>query len=958
MSTSDRTPLFPQVPAYVEDPNHGMELQDVARHDTLLSPAGNASNSQVHVPIPSDLAEAAGLNLDSTTEENVYEMAHLTYTPISTDPQEFNEKHHLRPKQFKYPRQTEILVGITVYSEPKHLLRRTLQSIVHNLLYLNIRPDSRIWGKGSWTKVVVCILIDGIESVDPGVLDVLTSIGLYQNGLCRKTTEQGEEVTGHLFEFTSQLATHLGCETYTDGDGKTSNMKFPVQLMLLMKASNCGKLNSYRWLYNGFAKVLNPNITVYLDVGTKLGKRALFKLWKEFDLEPMLAAACGEISCSLGGNWLNILNPIVAAQNFEYKVGFQLDRTLESATGFLSLLPGACSAYRYVGSAGKPLEDMLLGDPTWIQGHNRDRSSLSPVNLNRHLADDRVICFRIISKPNTHWLLKYVPVTATTDIPMTTTDFINQRRRWLNGAFFSTIYVLKRCGHLWRSDHSRMRKLAFFIPLLHSVLALVLAWFSLAAFLLSTFTINSISGDPPKDAPTDGFPFGKATPIVNAVIQIVYLATVLFQFILALGSRPRNHRISYNISFAIFGLIQAYLIMNLIYLVKRVADYKADDTGSSNYAYIGDFYADIGQVTIIVAAFSVFGVYILSALLALDPWHLFTSFAQFLFISSSYVNILNIYAFSNTHDVSWGRKGRHEDTEAGQRQEGPRPATIERRFTFSGQDPNIRSAATQRDETPEARNKEYQEALARATAEDEAVSREKKRPQVVAVADAMMEFRTILLALYIFSNIFVCLIVLNDSLKILWWLGDSYWHKVWFFRIWLWANSISFLISNFQAVLDGLNPYSTITAKDHRSILDLYMKAAKSPGDAGLGTVLADYAGDYYGATTLMVGDAVFIAGRRSTNQHFAAHHVPTYSYFFDTTTAVLSAQEYGAAHFQEIPFVFANTQGVGWDANPFPAGHHEPYHRLAETMSRMWISFATTHCPNFHKRTSTIPDA
>ncbi|KAM5526289.1 chitin synthase 3 [Fusarium oxysporum f. sp. phaseoli] len=241
-------------------------------------------------------------------------------------------------------------------------------------------------------------------------------------------------------------------------------MKFPVQLMLLMKASDCGKLNSYRWLYNGFARVLDRNMTVNLDVGTKLGKQALFMLWKEFDLEPMLAAACGEISCSLGGNWLNLLNPSVAAQNVEYKVRFQLDRTFKSATGFLSLRSGACSAYRYVGSSGKPLEDMLLGDPTWIQGHNCDRPALSPVNINRHLADDRVICFRIISKPNTQWLLKYVPVTATTDIPMTTTDFINQRRRWLNGAFFSTIYVLKRCGHLWRSDHTIKRKVAFFIP--------------------------------------------------------------------------------------------------------------------------------------------------------------------------------------------------------------------------------------------------------------------------------------------------------------------------------------------------------------------------------------------------------------------------------------------------------------------------------------------------------------
>lgn len=36
---------------------------------------------------------------------------------------------------------------------------------------------------------------------------------------------------------------------------------------------------------------------------------------------------------------------------------------------------------------------------------------------------------------------------------------------------------------------------------------------------------------------------------------------------------------------------------------------------------------------------------------------MFHSFLQYLFLMSSYINILNVYAFSNWHDVSWGTKG-------------------------------------------------------------------------------------------------------------------------------------------------------------------------------------------------------------------------------------------------------------------------------------------------------------
>ncbi|KAJ2897269.1 hypothetical protein MKZ38_004823 [Zalerion maritima] len=761
------------------------------------SPSRNQHpNFVVNVPVPSRIANLVTPRYRDPEAGLRQELTSLDYTSITVDPQhvKVSNGHTLRQRGYLKPRVTEILVGVTVYNENKKLLCRTLHAVIQNIRELCMRQNSKIWGQESWKKVVVCIIADGIEAVDPGVLDVLATLGLYQDGLCRKRSEDGSEIVGHLFEYSTQLSVTEDLVLAEPGLETP-----PTQLMLLLKPSNCGKLNSYRWLYSAIGGILDPNVVVHIDVGTKLlSPLALYQLWKEFDLEPALGAACGELVCSShDGNkrqWTNFLNPLFAAQNFEYKVGFQLDRTFESSMGYLSLLPGAFSAYRFVGSAGRPLEDTLIGDPTWVDAHSRDPKALSPLNLNRHLADDRVICFQIIGKRNCIWLLRYFPVKASTDVPMATTDFINQRRRWLNGAFFSNVYVLKRLKDLSQSDHSFLRKTLFYIQPAHNLLSLVLAWFSLAAFLLGTFTINSIAADPPEGTPASGFPFGNATPVVNAVIQIVYLATVLLQFILALGSRPRNHKIGYLISFFIFGIVQIYLMMNIVYLIKRVVDLKWDTNGASNYAYIGEFYADLGQATIVVSAFSVFGVYILSAVLARDGWHLFTSFAQFLFVSSSYVNILNIYAFSNTHDVSWGSKIGNDDLATRHRAAPLGPEVIERRFTFADQDPNIRSAATERCESLSARDREYQDAIQRALTADEPQNEDSQHPKVLATADALMEFRTIILASYIFSNFFVCLIVLNDSLKGLWWLGDSYWHKIWFFRIWLWANSISFLI--------------------------------------------------------------------------------------------------------------------------------------------------------------------
>lgn len=58
-----------------------------------------------------------------------------------------------------------------------------------------------------------------------------------------------------------------------------------------------------------------------------------------------------------------------------------------------------------------------------------------------------------------------------------------------------------------------------------------------------------------------------------------------------------------------------------------------------------------------VSVASTYGLYIASAILYLDPWHMRVSFIQYMLWPPSSINILMIYAFTNTYDVSWGTKG-------------------------------------------------------------------------------------------------------------------------------------------------------------------------------------------------------------------------------------------------------------------------------------------------------------
>lgn len=151
----------------------------------------------------------------------------------------------------------------------------------------------------------------------------------------------------------------------------------PVKLKLLscFKHINGTKLSSHLWFFEGFCRHINPHFCVLLDVGTEPDPYGIVNLIKTFRDES-IGGATGLMS--VDSNFISEEEPngsdaagsnccksffysIEKAQEFEYVMSHFIDKNCESATGFLHVLPGAWSAYRYEALIhGEKFEQNLL----------------------------------------------------------------------------------------------------------------------------------------------------------------------------------------------------------------------------------------------------------------------------------------------------------------------------------------------------------------------------------------------------------------------------------------------------------------------------------------------------------------------------------------------------------------------------------------------------------------------
>ena len=233
----------------------------------------------------------------------------LLYTPaMTTLPNEFSKMGY---RSRFADHEVDIFIVVTMYNEGRDELSRTIHGICENLATFH----SQTHDEEFWRRIVVCIVSDGRAKANQQALLYATELGFFSREAVAHQVENYDGTGMHLFESVVNVP-----------KAASLNATFPpLNVMFALKENNGGKINSHWWFFQAFADQIKPKYCFLLDVGTKPRKRALFYLYDTMQRNKQIAGCCGEITTMKQFN----LNPLVAAQTFEYKVANFFDKTFE-----------------------------------------------------------------------------------------------------------------------------------------------------------------------------------------------------------------------------------------------------------------------------------------------------------------------------------------------------------------------------------------------------------------------------------------------------------------------------------------------------------------------------------------------------------------------------------------------------------------------------------------------------
>eukprot|EP00474_Spongospora_subterranea_P005503 CRZ05961.1 hypothetical protein [Spongospora subterranea] len=534
----------------------------------------------------------------------------MRYTSVECDADHFAANYSLRTME--NGRNIKVFIVVTMYNEDTDELKRTLKGIIRN-----IETFIEELGEDAWKEICMCIVADGRHKADKGSLDYLEELRIYDANQMHAALDKSQTIRMHLFESTLLIPSE-----------NMSGPAQPLQTIFALKERNGGKLDSHHWFFNAFSAQIQPTYCFMFDVGTKPEHSAILKLYDAMEADQEIGGCCGEITTRVTAS----INPWIAAQQFEYKIATILEKSMESVFGFISVLPGAFSAYRYAAIVGEPLNQ-------YFKQINTDIVQISPFKGNMYLAEDRILCFEVLAEKNCKWTLKYVKdAKAATDVPESLTDLIKQRRRWLNGSLFAMIYAIGNFRKFANnSAHSRMRKSFISMQFWFHSINIILQWFLLANFyLMFEFAVsaNQMEGN-----------------MEVKVFRALFLILTLVQCVAGLGNRPDELPMIYFFCAVGYGVFFFYVLAINVRLLFRTQDYSQyPDQASADAKRTEVLYAQ-------VASLCGLAVYFSAGLLHGQLFAICISIIQYFFMLPMFLIGFPIYSFCNIHDISWGTKG-------------------------------------------------------------------------------------------------------------------------------------------------------------------------------------------------------------------------------------------------------------------------------------------------------------
>lgn len=129
----------------------------------------------------------------------------MRYTAATCDPDEFTEANGWSLRGKMANRDTQLLIAVTSYNEDKTLYARTLHGVMMNIRDICKTKSSKYWrrsaeeGSPAWQKITVALIVDGLDAMDKSVLDILATVGVYQDGVMKKQID-GKDTVAHIFE--------------------------------------------------------------------------------------------------------------------------------------------------------------------------------------------------------------------------------------------------------------------------------------------------------------------------------------------------------------------------------------------------------------------------------------------------------------------------------------------------------------------------------------------------------------------------------------------------------------------------------------------------------------------------------------------------------------------------------------------------------------------------------------